>query len=103
MANYFSILENPHEQYKRVSLTFSNLSLNFAIWSSCSEPQLALSLVFADYIKLHSFPGGSDGKVSACNVGDLSLIPGLGRSRGEGNGNPLQDSCLENSMDGGAW
>ena len=47
------------------------------------------------------FPGGSDGKVSAHNAGDLGLIPGLGRSPGEGNGNPLQYSCLENSMDGG--
>ena len=42
-------------------------------------------------------------KVSACNVGDLGLIPGSGRSPGEGNGNPLQYSCLENPMDGGAW
>ena len=41
------------------------------------------------------FPGGSDGKESACNVGDLGLIPGLGRSPAGGNGNPLQDSCLE--------
>ena len=49
------------------------------------------------------FPGGSDGKVSACNAGDSGSIPGLGRSPGEGNGNPLQYSCLENSMDGGAW
>ena len=49
------------------------------------------------------FPGGSDGKASACNVGDLGLIPGLGRSPGGGNGNPLQYSCLENSMGGGAW
>jgi len=48
------------------------------------------------------FPGGSDGKASAYNVGDLGLIPGLGRSSGEGNGNPLQYSCLENPMDGGA-
>ena len=50
-----------------------------------------------------SFPGGSDGKVSACNVGDLGSIPGVGRSPGEGNGNPLQYSCLENPTDGGAW
>ena len=50
-----------------------------------------------------SFPGGSDGKESACNAGDLRLIPGLGRSSGEGNGNPLQYSCLENPMDGVAW
>ena len=49
------------------------------------------------------FAGGSDGKASAYNVGDLSSIPGLGRSPGEGNGNPLQYSCLENSMEGGAW
>ena len=48
------------------------------------------------------FPDGSGGKASACNAGDLGLIPGLGRS-GEGNGNPLQYSCLENPMDGGAW
>ena len=44
---------------------------------------------------------GSDGKVSACNVGDLGLIPGLGRSPGEGNGNPLQYAYLENSMERG--
>ena len=44
------------------------------------------------------FPGGSDGKESVCNAGYLGLIPGLGRSPGEGNGNPLQYSCLENSM-----
>ena len=49
------------------------------------------------------FPGGSDGKASAYNAGDPGLIPGLGRSPGEGNANPLQYSCLENSMDGGAW
>ena len=49
------------------------------------------------------FPGGSDGKASAYNVEDLGLIPGSGRSPGEGNGNLLQYSCLENSMDGGAW
>ena len=46
---------------------------------------------------------GSVGKESACNAGDLGLIPGLGRSPGEGNGNSLQYSCLENSMDRGAW
>ena len=48
------------------------------------------------------FPGSSNGKESACNVGDLGLIPGLGRSPGEGHGNPLQDSCLQNPMDRGA-
>jgi len=49
------------------------------------------------------FPSGSDGKESACNVRDLCLIPGSGRSSGEGNGKPLHYSCLENPMDGGAW
>ena len=47
------------------------------------------------------FPGGSEGKASACNAGDPGSIPGLGRFLGEGNGNPLECSCLENSMDGG--
>ena len=47
--------------------------------------------------------GGSEDKASACNEGDLGSIPGLGRSPGEGNGNPLQYSCLENPMDRGAW
>ena len=49
------------------------------------------------------FPGGSDGKASACNAGDPGSIPGWGRSLGGGNGNPLQHSCLENPRDGGAW
>ena len=47
--------------------------------------------------------GGSEDKESACNAGDMGSIPGLGRSLGEGNGNPLQYSCLENVMDRGAW
>ena len=51
----------------------------------------------------NGFLGGSDGKASACNAGDPGLIPGLGRSLGGGNGNPLQYSCLENSTDRGAW
>ena len=49
------------------------------------------------------FTGGSDGKESTCNVGDLGLIPGLGRSPGGGHGNPLQYSSLENPHDRGAW
>ena len=48
------------------------------------------------------FPGGSDGKASVYNAGDPGSSPGLGRSPGEGNGNPLQDYCLENPMDRGA-
>ena len=50
-------------------------------------------------VESKSFPGGSDGKESAWNAGDMGSIPGLGRSPGEGNGNLLQYSCLENSMD----
>ena len=49
------------------------------------------------------FPGSSDGKEFACSVGDWGLIPGSGRSPGEGNGNPLQYPCMENPMDGGVW
>ena len=48
-------------------------------------------------------PNGSDGKESACNAGDMDSIPGLGRSPGEGNGNPPQYSCLKNPRDRGAW
>ena len=55
------------------------------------------------YSQFGGFPGSSDGKASDYNAGDLGLIPGSGRSPGEGNGNPLQYSCLENLMDQGAW
>ena len=48
-------------------------------------------------------PGGSDGKESACSAVDWGSVPGLGRSPGEGNGKPIQYSCLEMSMDRGAW
>ena len=55
------------------------------------------------YIYCVGLPGGSDGRASAYNVGGLGSMPGSGRSPGEGNDNPLQYSCLENPMDGGAW
>ena len=60
-------------------------------------------MYLTSFSPLLGFPSGSDGKASACNEGDLGSISELGRSPGEGNGNPLQYSCLENSMDGGAW
>ena len=60
--------------------------LNLSLWDSCT-----------------SFPGGSEGKASARNAGDLGSIPGLGRYPGEGKGNPLWYSCLENPIDGEAW
>ena len=61
-------------------------------WGECSH-----------FKKSEGFPGSSDSKVSACNEGDLSSILGSGKSPGEGNGNPLQYSCLEDPMDGEAW
>ena len=90
------------------------------LWSSSLGLHLHMSSLFARQISPfhlgafisgfgnHSahtkgFPGGSDGKESACHTGDLGSILGLGRSSGEGNGNPLQYSYLENSMDRGAW
>ena len=73
------------------------------MFSSFPFSSFLLKLFKASYRSIWGFPGGSDGKESACNARDPSLIPGLGRSPGEGNGNPLQYSCLENSMDRGAW
>ena len=67
----------------------------------CFNYQLFSLYITKDLLLKQSFPGGSDGKESACNAGDQGLIPGLGRFPGEGNGNPLQYSCLENSMDRG--
>ena len=58
---------------------------------------------FKYLMEVKGFPGGSVSKGSVCNTEDLGLIPGLGRSPGEGNSNPLQYSCLENPMDSGAW
>ena len=55
------------------------------------------------FLKIKTLPGGLDGKESACDAGDPGLIPGLRRSPGEGNGNPLQCSCLGNPMDRGAY
>ena len=67
-----------------------------------------IHLVFCSKVEaatkeLMGFPGGSDGKESACNAGDASSVHGSGRSPGEGNSNSFQYSCLENSMDRGAW
>ena len=59
--------------------------------------------MFIYFLYYWGFPGGSDGKASAYNAGDLGWIPGSGISPGEGNGTPLQYSNLENPMDGGAW
>ena len=72
-------------------------------WVSISFPEL-LRLIEATTLNLAwDFPGVLDSKGSACSARDLGLNPGMGRSPGEGNGNPLQYSCLKNSMDRGAW
>ena len=70
----------------------------FVQWPCLKATFSALKLAMVE-----RFPGGSDGKASAYNVGDPGSIPGSGRSPGVGNGNPLQYSCLENHMDGGTW
>ena len=63
-----------------------------------------VEIIFSGHLGcILGFPGGSEVKASACNVGNLGSIPGSGRSPGEGNGKPLQYSCLENPMDRGAW
>ena len=66
---------------------------------SKSETKTPIQYINAYKWNLEGFPGGSDGKASACNMGDPGSIPGLGRSPGEGNGNPLQYPSLENPMD----
>ena len=73
------------------------LGIQYVICGRPLIPGFGLLSVFKD------FPGGSDGQVSAYNAGDPGSIPGSGRSPGEGNGNPLQCSCSENPMNGGAW
>ena len=60
-------------------------------------------MTYSWHIQVEAEIGGSDNKESACNAGDPGSVPGLGRSPGEGNGNPLQYSCLENSMNREAW
>ena len=122
-------LQLQHQSFQWIFST--DFLYNWLLWSPCCPrdsqessptPQFksinssALSLLYGttlpslhDYWKNHTFnymedfPGGSDGKVSVYNVGDLGSSPGSGRSPGEGNGNPLQYYCLENPMDRGAW
>ena len=72
-------------------------------WTELSWTEASIFLFEILHKWLWGFPGGSDGKESACNAGDLGSIPGLGRSPGGGNGYPLQYSCLENPMDRETW
>ena len=86
--------------YKSVSITIF-VAILCKLHTSSRPPPPTNTSVYV--IVLRIFPGGPEVKASACNAGDLGSIPGSGRSPGEGNGNPLQYSCLENPMDGGAW
>ena len=83
---------------KGYSLQYSGLENSIELYSpwGCRESDTTEQLSL-------DFPGGSDGKASAYNEGKLGSIPGSGRSSGEGNGNPLKYSCLENPMYGGVW
>ena len=72
----------------------------FFTTESSQKPILCIVMCICQSL---GFPGGSDGKESACNTGDLGSMPGLGRSPGKGDNSPLHYSCLENSMDRGAW
>ena len=93
---FYSTTFGPHKQYltQKKTAVLSVLPMSIHLFL---RNKYILILYFG------VFPGGSDSKEPACNVGDLGSIPGSGRSPGEGNGNPLQYSCLENSVDGGAW
>ena len=89
-----------------ISLSLNNLegdcyTLNICV--SPSNPYVEVLTLSVLVLGGGSFPGRSDGEEPACNAGDLGLIPGSGRYPGEGNGYPFQYSCLENSMDRGAW
>ena len=92
----------PHQ---KASIILTVVPLEGTYHSSWAASRVfSVSFLFSSFIMMFlGFPGGSDGKESACNARDLSSIPGLGRSPGEGHGNPLQYSCLETPMDRGAW
>ena len=78
-----------------------NTEVRLIIFFAAKDGEALYSQQIQDQIRPKNC--GSDGKASAYNAGDPGSIPGSGRSSGEGNGNPLQYSCLENPMDGGAW
>ena len=90
-------------QWFQVPFPAHCLEVITSVTAPSSPPLLFLPLCASLEGNTRGFPGGSDCKESACNEGDLGFTPEWGRSPGEGNGNPLQYSCLENSMDRGAW
>ena len=90
--------------WKKKSLFISMLrALNQDLGAFLCLERFHLRFCFKVISDLLCFPDGSDGKEFACSAGDPDSVPGSGRSPGEGNNNPLQYSCLQNSMDRGAW
>ena len=100
-------IKGPQSRPIKATITVVNtVSTNHPSPKIGPSPERKIIIRHNFYLTFHvisGFPGGSEVKVSASNAGDRGSIPGLGRSPGEGNGNPLQYSCLENPMDGGAW
>ena len=90
-------LKNASKKKKNALALRQNFNLDLEVWIRIKLNKQSLRVFFG------SFPGGSGGKGSAYNAADSGLIPGLGRSPGKGNGNPLQCSCLENPTNRGAW
>ena len=90
------------QQRKKITIYFP-VSKGFMKTHNAGTAFSNWTLEFCAFNFTKGFPGGSDGKESSCKAGDLGLIPGLGKSPVEGNGYPVQYSCLENSMDRGAW
>ena len=95
MEYYSAIKRNPFE-----SVLMRWMNLDSIKQSEVSQKEKDKYCIL---MHIYHFPGGSDSKASVYNVGYPGSIPGLGRSSGEGNGSPLQHSCLENPMDRGAW
>ena len=89
----------------RLSVSQTNTTLSFCMCLQIKhfEQQWNFELILTHYVSFMGFPGDSECKESTCNAGDLDLMPGLGRSPGEGNSYPLQYSCLGNAVDRGAW
>ena len=101
MAESVEELKSPlmkmKEENEKVGLKLKIQKTTIMSYSSCTSWQIGGEAM--ETMTDMGFPGGSEGKVSAYNAGDAGSIPGSGRSPGEGNGNPLQYSCLENPMD----
>ena len=109
VGRVMSLLFNTLSRFITAFLPRSNhliswLQSPFAVFLEPKKRKSVTTSTFSPFICCEvGFPGGSEDKVFAYNAGDPGSIPGLGRSPGEGNGNPLQYSCLKNPMDGGAW